>query len=174
MATQTRLCVWGHVKWPNSHLTMTLCLLFFHLGHMGLFLSNILLYSYINKLTWLIPFSLTWIVKGMVKKIQIQISKENWNSKNDAQREISHEQYQTINNTKNYYIQKSLSCIRLFATPWIVAHQAPRSMGFSRHEYWSRLLSRITRNLNISINHIDALRISTKYLMLSSDIFASP
>ena len=22
-------------------------------------------------------------------------------------------------------------------TPWIVAHQAPRSMGFSRHEYWS-------------------------------------
>ena len=23
--------------------------------------------------------------------------------------------------------------------PWIVAHQAPRSMGFSRHEYWSGL-----------------------------------
>ena len=30
-----------------------------------------------------------------------------------------------------------LSRVRLFATPWIVAHQAPRSMGFSRHEYWS-------------------------------------
>ena len=27
----------------------------------------------------------------------------------------------------------------LFATPWTVAHQAPRSMGFSRHEYWSGL-----------------------------------
>ena len=27
-----------------------------------------------------------------------------------------------------------------FATPWIVAHQAPLSMGFPRQEYWSRLL----------------------------------
>ena len=35
--------------------------------------------------------------------------------------------------------QKSLSRVWLFATPWIVAHQAPRSMGFSRHEYWSGL-----------------------------------
>ena len=26
-----------------------------------------------------------------------------------------------------------------FATPWTVAHQAPRSMGFSRQEYWSGL-----------------------------------
>ena len=34
---------------------------------------------------------------------------------------------------------KSLSRVWLFATPWIVAHQAPRSMGFSRHEYWSGL-----------------------------------
>ena len=36
---------------------------------------------------------------------------------------------------------KSLSRVQLFVTPWIVAHQAPRSMGFSRHEYWSGLLS---------------------------------
>ena len=34
---------------------------------------------------------------------------------------------------------KSLSHIRLFATPWTVAHQAPLSMGFSRQEYWSGL-----------------------------------
>ena len=34
---------------------------------------------------------------------------------------------------------KSLSCVRLFVTPWTVAHQAPWSMGFSRHEYWSGL-----------------------------------
>ena len=27
----------------------------------------------------------------------------------------------------------------VFATPWIVAHQAPLSMGFSRQEYWSGL-----------------------------------
>ena len=34
---------------------------------------------------------------------------------------------------------KSLSRVRLFATPWTVAHQAPLSMGFSSQEYWSGL-----------------------------------
>ena len=34
---------------------------------------------------------------------------------------------------------KSLSRVRLFATPWTVAHQAPPSMEFSRQEYWSGL-----------------------------------
>ena len=34
---------------------------------------------------------------------------------------------------------KSLSRVRLFATPWIAAYQAPPSMGFSRQEYWSGL-----------------------------------
>ena len=34
---------------------------------------------------------------------------------------------------------KLLSHIRLFATPWTVAYQAPPSMGFSRQEYWSGL-----------------------------------
>jgi len=32
---------------------------------------------------------------------------------------------------------KSLSHVRLFATPWSVAYQAPPSMGFPRQEYWS-------------------------------------
>jgi len=31
------------------------------------------------------------------------------------------------------------SWVRLFVTPWTVAHQAPLSMGFSRQEYWSGL-----------------------------------
>ena len=31
------------------------------------------------------------------------------------------------------------SRVRLFATLWTVAHQAPPSMGFSRQEYWSGL-----------------------------------
>ena len=35
---------------------------------------------------------------------------------------------------------KLLSHVRLFATPWTVAHQAPLSMGFSRQEYWNGLL----------------------------------
>ena len=34
---------------------------------------------------------------------------------------------------------KSLSRVRLFATPWTVARQPPLSMGFSRQEYWSGL-----------------------------------
>ena len=34
---------------------------------------------------------------------------------------------------------KSLSPVRLFATPWTVAHQAPQFMEFSRQEYWSGL-----------------------------------
>ena len=32
---------------------------------------------------------------------------------------------------------KSLSRIRLLATPWTAAYQAPPSMAFSRQEYWS-------------------------------------
>ena len=34
---------------------------------------------------------------------------------------------------------KSLSPVRLFATPWTVGHQAPASMGFPRQQYWSGL-----------------------------------
>ena len=32
---------------------------------------------------------------------------------------------------------KSLSCVRLLATPWAATYQAPPSMGISRQEYWS-------------------------------------
>ena len=32
-----------------------------------------------------------------------------------------------------------LSRVRLFVTPWTVAHQAPLSMGLSRQEYWRGL-----------------------------------
>ena len=34
---------------------------------------------------------------------------------------------------------KSLSRVRLFATPWTVVYKTPLSMEFSRQEYWSRL-----------------------------------
>ena len=36
---------------------------------------------------------------------------------------------------------KSLSRVRLFATPWTAAYQAPSSIGFSRQEYWSGMPS---------------------------------
>ena len=34
---------------------------------------------------------------------------------------------------------KMLSCVRLFVSPWTVAHQAPLSMGLYRQEHWSGL-----------------------------------
>ena len=34
---------------------------------------------------------------------------------------------------------ETLIFLQLFATPWIVAHQAHLSMGFSRQGYWSGL-----------------------------------
>ena len=34
---------------------------------------------------------------------------------------------------------KSLSRVRLFATPWTVVYPVSASMGFSRQEYWSVL-----------------------------------
>ena len=46
---------------------------------------------------------------------------------------------------------KSLSRVRLLATPWTAAYKAPLSMGFSRQEYWSGLPlpSRMTNLDNI-------------------------
>ena len=41
---------------------------------------------------------------------------------------------------------KSLSGVRLFLTPWTAAYQAPLSMGFSRHEYWSGVPSPLAVN----------------------------
>ena len=35
--------------------------------------------------------------------------------------------------------ESELNRVRLFVTPWTVAHQSPLSMGFSRQEYWSGL-----------------------------------
>ena len=39
----------------------------------------------------------------------------------------------------SYQDVKSLSCVRLFVTPWTVAYWAPPSMGFFRQEYRSGL-----------------------------------
>ena len=49
---------------------------------------------------------------------------------------------QNIALKRNLYIVsevKSLSCVRLFVTPWTVACQVLPSMGLSRQEYWSEL-----------------------------------
>ena len=36
-------------------------------------------------------------------------------------------------------VVQSPSHVQLTVTPWIVAHQAPLSVGFSSQEYWSEL-----------------------------------
>ena len=41
--------------------------------------------------------------------------------------------------TQLIYKEKSLSCVRIFLTPWAEAHLASLSMGFSRQEYWNGL-----------------------------------
>ena len=41
----------------------------------------------------------------------------------------------------------TLSHVRLFATPWTVAHQGPLSMEFSRQESWSEFLLPTPREL---------------------------
>ena len=49
---------------------------------------------------------------------------------------------------------KSLSRVRLSATPWTAAYQAPPSMGLSRQEYWSGVpLNAATGNFKTS--HVD-------------------
>ena len=53
---------------------------------------------------------------------------------------------------------KSLSRVRLFVTPWTVAHQVSPSMGFSRQEYWSGLPfpslgDLLTQGLNPGLPH---------------------
>ena len=37
------------------------------------------------------------------------------------------------------YLLSHFSHVRVFVTPWTVAHQAPMPMGFSRQEYWRGL-----------------------------------
>ena len=46
---------------------------------------------------------------------------------------------------------KSLSHVRLLATPWTEAHQASPSMGFSRQKYWSG--GTIAFSLMLSLAH---------------------
>ena len=38
-----------------------------------------------------------------------------------------------------FFEEKVLNHVRLFATPWAVACQAPQSMGFSKQGYWGGL-----------------------------------
>ena len=63
-----------------------------------------------------------------------------WERQRGRERDVgTHISVQHDNITNRVVKVKSLSRVRLFATPWTVAHQAPPSMWFSKQEYWSGL-----------------------------------
>ena len=70
----------------------------------------------------------------------------------------------------------SLSRVRLLATPWTAAFQAPPSMGFSRQEYWSylkyHLIKSLTYNL-FSVFHSLEMHASVQWGHKGSDNFYS-
>ena len=103
-----------------------------------------------NEYSGLISFRMDWLdllaVHGTLKRIlQHHSSKASvlWHSAFFTV-QLSHP-YMTTGKTialtrRTFDEVKLLSHVRLFATPWTIAYQAPPSMGFSRQEYWSRLL----------------------------------
>ena len=52
---------------------------------------------------------------------------------------ITQVMYPTNQHTNLVLCAQLLSRVRLFATPWTIAHQVPLSMEFSRQTYWSGL-----------------------------------
>ena len=44
-----------------------------------------------------------------------------------------------LNTKLSYDMLSCFSHVRLCATPWTAAHQAPLSTGFSRQEYWTAI-----------------------------------
>ena len=61
---------------------------------------------------------------------------------------------------------KSLSRVRLFATPWTIAYQAPPSMGFSRQEYWSGLPFSFSRGSSWPRDQTQVSRIPDRHFNL--------
>ena len=59
---------------------------------------------------------------------------------------------------------KSLSRVRLLATSWTAAYQAPPSMGFSRQEYWSGVpLPSPKSNFTVFINSFNKYWLQAYY-----------
>ena len=102
-----------------------------------------------NEYSGLISFRMDWLdllaVHGTLKRIlQHHSSKASvlWHSAFFTV-QLSHP-YMTTGKTialtrRTFDEVKLLSHVRLFATPWTIAYQAPPSMGFPRQEYWSGL-----------------------------------
>ena len=68
---------------------------------------------------------------------------------------------------------KSLSRVRLSATPWTAAYQAPQSTGFSRQEYWSGVPSPSPPWYLVPSNWSKYYKLltRTKYLQLPEEVY---
>ena len=83
---------------------------------------------------------------GDKDKYTIQCTPTGFTAQQGSSGDTDQDCYNTVGGEKRLrYIRgasasaQSLSRVRLFVTPWTVAHQAPLSMGFSRQEYWGGL-----------------------------------
>ena len=56
--------------------------------------------------------------------------------------------------------------VRLLATPWTAAHQAPPSIGFSRQEYWSGVPLPSSMGCYSAIKRNEELTHATKWMNL--------
>ena len=68
---------------------------------------------------------------------------------------------------------KSLSRVRLLATPWTAAYQAPPSMGFSRPKYWSGV-PLPSSSISLQKSNPKELRLNDKSLTLTVKLTRSP
>ena len=71
--------------------------------------------------------------------------------------------------------EREVSHVWLFATPWIAAHQAPPSMGFSRQEYWSGITWCLANDwLNEWMNEwLDSFQLLSRALIVSDHLSTS-
>ena len=84
------------------------------------------------------------VIRGLIRQVHredrlfsfLRTTQDSW--KVDLEREQGRGQGFGAKSTWERLV-KSLSRVRLLATPWTVAYQASPSMGFSRQECWSGL-----------------------------------
>ena len=69
---------------------------------------------------------------------------------------------------------KSLSRVRLFATPWTAAHHVPLPMGFSRQEYWSGVPLPSPLVVLNSLNFCLSVQFSSVQSLSCVQLFATP
>ena len=103
-----------------------------------------------------IPVKLFQILKDDAVKVLHSIYQQIWNTqqwpqdwkrsvfnpipkKGNAKECSNYRTIALISQASEFSSVQSLSRVRLFATLWTVAHQAPPSMGFSGQEYWNGL-----------------------------------